>query len=94
MFKFDLMRSEILGQLFNLKVEPQEDANSFVDRVEVLIKATGTENMGLPLYSKITATLPDAGQEKVLAAFNQQLETIPSVSALLSFIRRNPSVMT
>ncbi|KAF9985389.1 hypothetical protein BGZ65_010984 [Modicella reniformis] len=93
MLKFDLMRAKILGQLFNAVPKHGEDANSFADRLDVLIEAAGVENMGEPLLATITAALPDAGREKVLAEF-KSLDYIPSVKDLLAFIRTNPSVMT
>jgi len=92
-FKFDLMKSQILSRLFSIEAEPEEDASKFVDRLEILIKAAGVEDMGYHLVCKIVEALPDVGREKVLAEY-KSLERIDRTQDLLLFIRANPSVMS
>jgi transposase InsO family protein len=91
-FQFDLMKSKLVSQLFSIVPSPNEDANSFVDRMEVLIKATGADERNYQLIAKIAEALPDAGREKIIAEF-RSLDSVEGVSHLLRFIRSNPSVM-
>ncbi|KAF9896737.1 hypothetical protein BX616_006850, partial [Lobosporangium transversale] len=91
--KFDLIRSLIISQIGDLAPMSGEDANSYVDRIELLIEAGGLQLMGVLLYGKITSTLSDAGREKVLSEFHS-LDTITDVNQLLEFIRMNPSVLS
>ncbi|KAI8350275.1 hypothetical protein B0O80DRAFT_500866 [Mortierella sp. GBAus27b] len=90
--KLDIMKIRSLQLFVNATLEPNEDANTFVDRMEALIKASDAYEMGQLLVSKILDTLPDAGREKIITEF-QSLTEEDTAKDILAYIRLNPSVL-
>jgi len=91
-FKLSIMQAEILDELFATRLRSNEDAHTYVDRIEVMFRAANVPEMARGVITKIVAELPDEGREKVLYHF-KKVRDIPSLEKLLEFIRSNPSVV-
>ncbi|KAG0201980.1 hypothetical protein BGX31_003727, partial [Mortierella sp. GBA43] len=91
-FKLHVMQSYILEELFNTNLKSGEVAETFVHRIESYFRAAGIPELDKAVITKVVASLPDDGREKVVDHF-KRFQDIPNLKALMSFIRANPSVV-
>ncbi|KAG0307144.1 hypothetical protein BGZ98_000963 [Dissophora globulifera] len=92
MFNLPILTGDVLGQLFTIAPIPGEHVLMYVDRIKALIRATQMEGLDEALVATITASLPGAGQDKVMQKFGT-LKGVSCVGELLRFMRESPSIM-
>ncbi|KAG0203722.1 DNA photolyase phr1, partial [Mortierella sp. GBA43] len=91
-FKLPVMQSEILRELFDTTLKTGEVAETYVHRIESFYRAAGIPGLDKAVITKVVASLPDDGREKVIDHF-KKFQDITSLKALMAFIRANPSVV-
>ncbi|KAF9342664.1 hypothetical protein BGX34_007842, partial [Mortierella sp. NVP85] len=87
-----VMQAEVLDGLFATKPRAGEDANTYVERIDVMFRAANVPEMERGVIIKMVAELPDEGREKVLSQF-KQVSDIPNLQDLFDFIRANHSIL-
>ncbi|KAG0247282.1 hypothetical protein BG011_001734, partial [Mortierella polycephala] len=91
-FRFNVMKKEIVTQLCGIKPKTGEDMHSYVDRIEGLISASRASDMDQTLVITITASLSDSGQAQIANRFQKDLQDI-DLKSLLAYMRSDDSLL-
>lgn len=90
----DDVRHHVKALLFQLKIEPDEPALSFVTRVRRIIRMAKAQDMGHHLSELIFNALPTNGREMVNQEFPGGISKLTDYEALLNYLARTASALS